>query len=138
MASQEIVNMLVSAPFMIIGGLYLPDKIGSKGAMKFWQMSLLCCFVSLWVFGPFTPMFDMHLREYFPFSCDGINAEKRGLLAADLMAGCLLYLWFKVYELDKLMALWFLMDLAYYGPMAFAMPVSVLWYWYISPKSRIN
>ncbi len=92
--------------------------------------------MSLWAFGPYTPMFDWHLRDYFPFSCDGVNVEKRGLLAPDLMAGCLLYVYFWVTGYTKVMAAWFVMDFAYYGPMALAMPISAIWYWKLNPNRK--
>mmetsp|Transcript_25906 Transcript_25906/g.34680 ORF Transcript_25906/g.34680 Transcript_25906/m.34680 type:complete len:128 (-) Transcript_25906:37-420(-) len=126
--------MLVSVPFMISGGYLLQQKIGNKEALTFWQVSLLACFLSLWAFGPHTPCFDWHLRSYFPFRCDGIVESKQGLLAPDLMAACCLYILLWKYGCRVLVCLWFIMDACYYGPLALAMPFSVIWYLKVAAK----
>ena len=122
---------------MIIGGFYLQKQIGNAAALRYWQVSLLACFISLWAFGPHTPCFDWHLRHYFPFRCDGIIDEKRGLYAPDLMAACCLYMLLWHNNLRLITFLWFVMDATYYGPLALAMPFALLWHLKIAaPRTR--
>ena len=113
---------------MMVGGVMLRRSVGNRKAMRFWQVSLLACFLSLWAFGPHTPCFDWNFREYFPYRVDGIEEEKRAILAPDLMAGCILYILLWNSNNKTVVALWFIMDAAYYGLMALAMPFSLFLY----------
>ena len=52
MASNRLENLIASAPSLLIGGYYLQKQIGGKRTLKYWQISLLSCFLCLWAFGP--------------------------------------------------------------------------------------
>ena len=82
--------------------------------------------MSIWAFGPHTPIFDWNMRSYYPFRCDGIIEAKRAMYMPDLMAGCVLYvlLWESGYK--AILAVWFVIDILYFGPLALAMPASVV------------
>ena len=125
LAASEFGHMLTAAPIMIFGGILLQRSMGNRRATRFWQVSLLSCFVCLWFFGPSSPCFDWHIRVYFPFRSDGIIEAKRGIFAPDLMAECLLYLLLWNNQNTLVLAVLLIMDILYFGPLGFAMPISL-------------
>ena len=128
LASNDFGNMLMSGPLMLLGGYLLQGVLGSDKALKFFQVSLFACFVSLWLFGPKSDFFDWNLREYFPYRCDGIVVEKQGLMAPDLMAACCINVLLSLHEKHLVLTLMIVADLVYFGPLALAMPFSLLWF----------
>ena len=54
--------------------------------------------------------------------------ESRSMLAPDLMASCCLYMLLSINEYYIMIALWLIVDLAYYGALALAMPLALLIY----------
>ena len=122
---------------MIVGGYFLQKQMGSVHALRFWQSSLLACFISLWVFGPHMASFEWHLRDKFPFRWDGIVDEKKGMYAPDLMAACCFYMLLWHNELIAVLLMTFAMDATYYGPLALTMPLCLVWYLYVA-KPRVK
>ena len=51
-ASRKFENVTMTVPVLILGGYYLKEKMGNLHLLRFWQVSITCCFVSLVLFGP--------------------------------------------------------------------------------------
>ena len=126
LATADLANMVATASIMIVGGYFVQTLLGSAEAFKFWAVSLFAGFLSLWAFGPHTELYDWHLRPYFPFRCDGI--VEGGLYAPDLMAASCLYMLLLLNDQKAFLAFWFAMDALYFGPLALAMPFSLIWF----------
>ena len=129
MAAESINNVAWTAPLLIGGGLYLPRKVGSMTALKFFGLSLFASYAATCTFGPASRTSNMNIRWIFPkeMRWDSIDNDRKRMLGADLMAGCVGYSCLFASGYWGVGAALAVLDVAYYGPMGFgcAVPAAV-------------
>ena len=124
-ASNRLENLIASAPSLLIGGYYLQKQIGGKRTFKYWQVSLLSCFICLWALGPHMETFEYNYREYFFIRWDGIMEETKSMLAPELLGSCCLYMLAAVNKYYYTIYVFLLLDFAYYGAIASVWPLAL-------------
>lgn len=124
MAANSINNVAWTAPSLILGGLYLQQKLGNLTAMKIFGLCLFASYAATTALGPATRTSSLNLRSMMPLRWDSIDSEKGHMVGADLMAGMCLYscLFASGYWMPGVA--FAAADLVYYGPMGVAMPAA--------------
>ena len=125
MGADSLHNVGWTAPSLIVGGLYLQQRIGSMASLKLFGLSLMAAYLATTTLGPATYNFSaFNIRGFMPVRFDSIDTENGRMVGADLMAGICLYSVMFSHGLWIPGLAFAAFDVAYYGPMGIAMPTA--------------
>ena len=122
-----MLNVAYIAPTLIVGGWYMHKLLGSLTSTKFFGLSLLATYGFMSAFGPNSRVGALlNIRFFWPSQTrwDCIAEDNSSQMGADVLAGCVVYMylfyfgWWK-WSLGKAV-----FDIAYYGPQMAAAPLS--------------
>ncbi len=117
--SNKILNVAYIAPTLIVGGVYLHRLLGPLLSTKFFGLSILATYGFMSAFGANTRVgAQFNIRGFWPSQTrwDCFAEDNSSQMGADVLAGCVVYMylfyfgWWK-WSMGKAM-----FDIAYYGP----------------------
>lgn len=115
MGSENLMNVMWTAPSLIALNLYLLPKVGSLVMTKFFFLSLASSFIFWSAFNPETGLNYRPLYNYF-FKFDS-NAENGSYyMGADQLAQSIIYFTLLYHRMWTIALPFMLVDFLYYGP----------------------
>ena len=116
LSSESLINCAWTSASLILGGLYLQQKLGSLNTTKFFAASMIASYSFTTAFGPNTTAYKLNLRSICPdalrFDCFGEKHQ----MGADLLAESTIYMMLIYHRYFMVAAACTVFDLAYYGP----------------------
>ncbi len=116
LSSESLINCALSSSTLILGGMYLQQKLGHLNAAKFFAASIIASYSFMTAFGPNTTAYKLNLRSFCPdvlrIDCFGEKHQ----MGADLLASSTMYMILIYHRYYVVAAAFSLFDLAYLGP----------------------
>jgi hypothetical protein len=116
LSSESLVNCALSSGSLILGGLYLQQKLGHLNATKFFAASMIVSYSIITAFGPNTAAYNLNIRSVWPDSLRIDCYGKKQQMGADILANSVVYMVIIYHRYFMIAAAFTLFDLAYLGP----------------------
>ena len=112
---NNIMNLVWTAPCLILGGLFIQNKMGTLFSTKFFVISFIASYFAQCAFHPTSYLGRLNLRQFWPVRFDCIE-DGKSWMGSDLMAVSAFYmvLFYHKYYLAGLGLC--ALDALYYGP----------------------
>ena len=126
MVADSLANVGWTAPSLILGGLYLNQRLGSMRTLKLFGLSVLAAYLATVMQGPYNCVNALNVRGLSPMRWDSISHERgvARIVGADFLAGICLYSCLFSGGWWMVGAGFAAFDVAYYGPAGIIMPTS--------------
>ena len=122
LSSESLVDCVWTSGSLILGGLYLQQKLGHLNATKFFAASMVASYSFMTAFGPNTAAYNLNIRSVWPnslrFDCFGQKHQ----MGADMLAESVVYMVLIYHRYFMIAAAATVFDLAYYGPQVLSAP----------------